>query len=70
MNYLIGSCKFKNEEISLDELELIRNYAGNFTTANDSCHYYIFSKGGFTKGLKDLEKSSDVKLVTLEDMYR
>ena len=30
---------------------------------------YIFSKSGFTKGLKELEERNEVRLVDLADMY-
>ena len=33
-------------------------------------HYYIFSKGGFTNGLKELAEKGEVRLVSLEDMYK
>ena len=67
--YLIGSCKYKNEQIGTDELDLIRDYASIFTNGNDTCYYYIFSKSGFTKGLKELEKKGEVKLISLKDLY-
>ena len=41
--YLIGSCKYRNEKIGLDELELLRRYAAAFGKG-DRYHYYIFSK--------------------------
>ena len=33
-------------------------------------HYYIFSKGGFTKGLQELASKVEVILLTLEDLYK
>lgn len=41
--YLIGSCKYRNEKIGLDELELLRSYAAVFGKGR-KYHYYIFSK--------------------------
>ena len=67
--YLIGSCKYRNEKIGADELALMQEYASVFTTANDRCFYYIFSKGGFTEGLKAAAERENVTLITLEDMY-
>ena len=32
-------------------------------------HYYIFSKCGFTEGLKGAAARDEVTLVSLEDMY-
>jgi len=67
--YLIGSCKYRNEKIGMDELELIRNYANVFRK-NGIFHYYIFSKGGFTSALLEAESRGEVTLLTLEDLYR
>ena len=68
--FLMGSCKYKNTPIGTDELERIREYAENFTSASDACWYYIFSKGGFTDGLKARAAAGEVTLVTLADLYR
>ena len=51
--YLIGSCKFRNEAIGVDEFELLKKYADVFGKGK-TYHYYIFPKGGFTEGLKAL----------------
>lgn len=66
--YIIGSCKYRNEKIGIDELELIREYAMVFGKGI-SYYYFIFSKGGFTDELLEAEKKGEVKLITLEDMY-
>lgn len=66
--YLIGSCKYKNETTCMDELELLREYAAVFGHGQ-KYHYYIFSKGGFTEALKEAGRQGEVRLVTLEDMY-
>ena len=67
--YIIGSCKYRNDPIGVDELELIKHYADVFGKGK-KYHFYIFSKSGFTKGLKELGDQGEVKLVTLDDMYR
>lgn len=67
--YIIGSCKYKNEQIGTDELELLRRYASVFGKGS-KYHYYIFSRSGFTKGLEERAKEEGVKLVTLKDIYR
>lgn len=67
--YLIGSCKYRNEKIGIEELELLRRYAAVFRQ-NGIFHYYIFSKGGFTPALLEAEMQGDVTLLTLEDLYR
>ena len=66
--YLIGSCKYKNEPVGIDELELIRSYAKAFGKGS-KYHYMIFSKGGFTEGLKALAAQGEVQLFTLDDLY-
>ena len=67
--YIIGSCKYKNEKIGVDELELLQRYASVFGRGT-KYHYYIFSKGGFTQGLKKLGEAGEVTLLTLEDIYK
>ena len=67
--YLIGSCKYRNEKIGIEELELLRRYAAVFRQ-NGILHYYIFSKGGFTPALLEAEMQGEVTLLTLEDLYR
>ncbi len=66
--YIIGSCKYKNEKIGVDELELLREYANAFGKGS-KYHFYIFSKSGFKKGLYEKEEKGEVTLVSLEDMY-
>lgn len=67
--YIIGSCKYRNEKIGVDELELLRSYASVFGKG-DRYHYYIFSKGGFTDGLQEMEVRGEVTLVGLDDLYK
>lgn len=67
--YIIGSCKYRNTPVGVDELELLKHYAEAFGKG-DKYHYYIFSKSGFTQGLQELGDKGEVKLVTLEDMYK
>lgn len=66
--YLIASCKYKNEKIGVDELELLKRYASVFHKG-EKYYYYIFSKGGFTPALQELGKQGEVVLLTLEDIY-
>ena len=67
--YIIGSCKYRNETIGVDELELLKHCATVFGKGK-KYHYYIFSKGGFTQGLKELAGKGEVNLLTLEDLYK
>ena len=66
--YIIGSCKFKNERIGIDEFELLQHSASIFNN-NLTYHYYIFSKSGFTNGLIELGKQGKVTLITLDDLF-
>lgn len=67
--YLIGSCKYRNEKIGMEELELIRSYASVFRK-NGIFHYYIFAKGGFTPALMEAADRGEVTLLTLSDLYK
>ena len=67
-DYIIGSCKYRNEKIGMDELELIQDYAAVFGKGANY-HYYIFSKGGFTDGLLAAQERGEVHLVTLDELY-
>lgn len=67
--YIIGSCKYKNERIGIDELELLKHYADVFGRG-DQYYYYIFSKGGFTEHLIHKAANENVRLLTLEDIYQ
>ncbi len=66
--YLIGSCKFKNQKIGIDEYELLTQYAQTFGKG-DIYHYYIFSLSGFTDELIEFSQSTSLHLLTLEDIY-
>ena len=67
--YLIGSCKYRNEKIGVDELELLQKYASVFRK-DGVFHYFIFSKGGFTPALLEKGERGEAALLTLEDLYR
>lgn len=64
---IIGSCKYRNTTIGNDEFALIKDYAaamGGF----DKYYYYIFSKGGFTEELKNMQ-GAELRLLSLKDLY-
>lgn len=67
--YVIGSSKYKNSPVGIDEFELLKHYADVFGKG-EKYHYYIFSKGGFTEGLQKLAQNGEVRLVSLQDMYQ
>ena len=66
--FLIGSCKFRNEKVGYDELELMRHYAKVFAR-NGKFRYVIFSKTGFSDSLLEAEKKGEVWLITLFELY-
>lgn len=66
--YIIGSCKYRNEKIGVDELDLIRHYAEAFGRGS-KYHYFIFSKSGFTDALQETAAQGQVTLLTLDDIY-
>lgn len=67
--YIIGSCKFRNQEIDIDELKLIEKYA-EVSGQGNKYHYYIFSLGGSTDRLKEYADGNHIRLITLDEMYR
>lgn len=68
--YIIGSCKYTNELVDIDELKLIQGYASLITKKDDTCYYYLFSKSGFTQRLKDFSNDNkNIKLISIEQLY-
>lgn len=66
---IIGSCKFKKEDIPAGELKLMKEYAfamGGF----DRYSYYLFSKSGFAQSLVEKQDGMSLRLVTLDEMYQ
>ena len=64
---IVGSCKFKNEKIGVDELYLMREYAAAMDKFSD-VYYCFFSKSGFTDEM--LSRADDrVRFFTLDDIY-
>lgn len=61
---IFGSCKFKNTQVGVDELELLKRYA-KVMNQQIKRYYYIFSKSGFTENLR---KQTGVTLITLDEM--
>lgn len=66
--YIVGSCKFKNSMVGVDELLLLKQYASVFRNGA-KFYYYIFSLGGFSEELYHLAEREDIRLITLSDMY-
>ena len=66
--YIIGSCKYRNEKTGTDELLRLKKYAAVFGKGS-RYYFYIFSKSGFTEGLLEAAAHEDVMLLTLDDIY-
>jgi len=66
--YLIGSCKYTNNVVGVEEYELLKHYSKVFGKGT-KYHFVMFSKKGFSEGLKNIATKEKIKLVTLEDMY-
>ncbi|MDR1014913.1 MAG: ATP-binding protein [Coriobacteriales bacterium] len=67
---LFCECKWRTEKLGLDVLETLRERAGLFPDFSEK-HLYLFSRSGFTKGLRDHVSqldSAEVTLVGLEDL--
>ncbi len=65
---IIGSCKFRNEKMDIDEFALMQEYAeamGHFKER----YYYFFAKAGFTDNM--LKKAGEhTRFITLDEMYQ
>ena len=65
---IIGECKWKNKQTGPDAYSELRRKAEIF--AGKDIFYYMFSRSGFTSGLKkEAEKDDRLMLVTLEDLF-
>lgn len=64
---IVGSCKFKNEKIGINELRLMREYADVMGTFDEK-FYYFFSKSGFTDEMLNYA-DMHTRFIELEDMY-
>ena len=64
---LFAECKWRNEKVDLDVLELLIGRSRLFRYTK--VHYYLFSKSGFTKGcMEKAEELGNVTLVCYADM--
>ncbi|MCD7956031.1 MAG: ATP-binding protein [Lachnospiraceae bacterium] len=65
---IVGSCKFRNEDVPAGEWERMKEYAramGKF----DNYYYYLFSKTGFTETLRKKQDGVNLRLIGLEELY-
>ena len=64
---IIGSCKFRNIVIGLDELKLMEEYADAMGTRGKR-YYYFFSLSGFSESLI-ATKSDTIRLIDIDSLY-
>lgn len=67
--YIAASCKFRNRPASLKDMEELKEYSMVYSP-DAVFHYYIFSVSGFKEDLIQTAKKENVKLISIEDMYR
>jgi AAA+ ATPase superfamily predicted ATPase len=68
-NMIIGECKWRNKETGQDVYYGLKEKAAVF--AGKDIHYYIFSRSGFTAGLKkEAEEDEMLTLVELADLFK
>ena len=66
---IVGECKWQSKKTGTDVYTDLKEKAMMF--ADRKIHYFIFSRSGFTAGLKEeSEKDGDLTLVGLEDLFR
>jgi AAA+ ATPase superfamily predicted ATPase len=66
---LFGECKWQNEKIGVDVLNLLREKARHFHFEHK--YYYVFSKSGFTASCENAAKEmSNVRLVPFISMFQ
>ena len=63
---IVGSCKYMNKKVGLDEYKLMQDY-GEILSDYGKKYIYLFSKSGFDDRLK---KVSGLRLISLSDMYK
>ncbi len=66
---LLCECKWRNEKVDLKTLDDLKAKAALFTKAQGCRYYYLFSKSGFTKAVRDAAQADPtLRLVSLADM--
>ncbi|MHB1455535.1 MAG: ATP-binding protein [Armatimonadota bacterium] len=66
---IFGECKYTNSLFDIDSLEKLIN-ASSLVPGIEEKHYCLFSKSGFTADLISNAASDNLRLVTLDDIYR
>lgn len=66
--YIAASCKFRNREFTMKDLQELEDYSRIFSD-HAIFHYYVFSIGGFKEDVIKTAEKNNIRLVALEDMY-
>lgn len=66
--YIAASCKFRNREFTMKDLQELQNYSRVFSD-HAVFHYYVFSIGGFKEDVIETAEKENIRLVTLKEMY-
>ena len=70
-DYIFGECKWQNERADVTVLNTLKEKANVFNNNRERTWYFIFSKSGFTSGLKkQAEKDNDVILIGLNEILK
>lgn len=67
---VLGECKFKNSAIDKTIFEALKNRDHLIDNRYQTVQYLLFSKNGFSNYLIENAKKENLKLVSLEDLYR
>ena len=68
-NGIFCECKFRNELFDLPELNDLITSSKVFTNIENK-YYYIFVKSGYTKAVLDASKDLNIKLLTIDDLFK
>lgn len=65
---IICECKFKNSQFDKNDFEVMTSRKSIFPYAEE-IFFYAFSKNGFAKWVRENAQGSNVRLVSIEDMF-
>ena len=67
----VGSCKWTSAKVDVADYSALRESSMRAGWKSEELWYFLFSKSGFTKVLKELAAKNDkIRLVSVGDMFR
>lgn len=66
---ILCECKFKNEIFGKEEYDNLKSRASIFPDGKEF-YFYVFSKSGFTSGVKEIAEKEGVVLLTIDDLFK